>query len=126
MFTPFQLLLWSLFTFLKMAIWFHFSENGPDMDKKVTPYVNVHNLPYVLLYNYLILQNWKNERKNIQFNFSKLNLPLHNLFWQVTHMDSSPLKWKKRQPPSKNFLRTKKYPHSLGLEDTMEWPFFII
>ena len=28
-FTLFQLLLWSLFAFLKMALWFHFSENGP-------------------------------------------------------------------------------------------------
>ena len=45
-----------------MAIWFHFSENGPDMDKKVTPYVNVHNLPYVLLYNYVILQFEKIEK----------------------------------------------------------------
>ena len=25
----FQLLLWSLFAFLKVALWFHFSENGP-------------------------------------------------------------------------------------------------
>ena len=29
MITLFQLLLWSLFAFLKMEIWFHFSENGP-------------------------------------------------------------------------------------------------
>ena len=28
--THFQLLLWSLFAFLKMAIWFHFSGNGPN------------------------------------------------------------------------------------------------
>ena len=32
MFTPFQLLLWGLFAFLKMAIWFHFSENGSNND----------------------------------------------------------------------------------------------
>ena len=66
--------------------------------------------PIIQLCNLAIWKNWKNERKNIQFNFSKLNLPLHNLFWQVTHMDSSPLKWKKLQPPSKFFLRTKKSP----------------
>ena len=28
MITLFQLLLWSLFAFLKMVIWYHFSENG--------------------------------------------------------------------------------------------------
>ena len=28
MITHFQLLLWSLYAFLKMAIWFQFSENG--------------------------------------------------------------------------------------------------
>ena len=30
MFTLFQLLLSSLFAFLKMALWFHLSENGPN------------------------------------------------------------------------------------------------
>ena len=33
-FLPFQLLLLSLFAFLKMALWFHFSENGLIRDVK--------------------------------------------------------------------------------------------
>ena len=35
MITLFQLLLWSLFALLKMATWFHFSENGPNMKSKI-------------------------------------------------------------------------------------------
>ena len=39
-FTHFQLLLWSLFAFLEMALWFHFSDNGPDAEDNTSGPLN--------------------------------------------------------------------------------------
>ena len=59
------------------------------------------------LYNLAKLRKWKN-KPTIQF--FKVEFSLYNLFWQVPQYGLPPLKQKKLQLLSNNFLRTKKSP----------------
>ena len=99
----------------------------PPLKSRILTKIYEGTVNIVQLYNLAKLRKWKH-KYTIQVLKVEC-LPLHNLFWQAPHMPPHPpLKWKKCQPLSKTFLRTKKsspHPHSLGEEDTMNIVFSI-
>ena len=68
-FTLFQLLLWSSFAFLKTALWFHFSENGPFewLILLATIYMPIFSLIRLPSHPVLKMYWWKRQQTQKQF-----------------------------------------------------------
>ena len=77
----------------------------------------------VQLYSLAKLRIWKNKRTSIQFNFLKLNLPSQPILESSPILPPPPLKSKRTWTPLK---KTKKFPNSLGGEDTMIMHYFFV
>ena len=60
-----------------------------------------YNQYYATIHQFLL--NWESERISIQFNFFKVEFPLHYLFWQIPPYGLLPLLKQKTSESPQNF-----------------------